>query len=73
MHPAGTSDPKSPVLPRSPPYPRSVLAKITASSNHVRILVNYAKSVGWQPVNCSSPDWRQVVIRADEQNCGDLA
>jgi Phage integrase SAM-like domain len=39
--------------------------------NHLRLLINYAKAAGWQAANSSSPEWGQVVLLANEQNCGD--
>jgi Phage integrase SAM-like domain len=41
--------------------------------NHVRILIDHAKAAGWQPDIGSSPEWRQVIQLADDQNCGNLA
>lgn len=41
--------------------------------NHLRLLINYAKAAGWQAANSSSPEWGQVVLLANEQNCGELA
>lgn len=41
--------------------------------NHVRILINYAKDHGWQHSTNLSLEWRQVLDRAEQQNCAELA
>jgi hypothetical protein len=41
--------------------------------NHVRILLNGARAIGWQPTDATSEEWRRVIAIAAEHNCADVA
>jgi hypothetical protein len=41
--------------------------------NHVRILLNSARTTGWEPTDTTSEEWRRVIALAAERNCADLA